>query len=55
MAELIASGYEWTCPKCETLNNVCAIPMGEFGVGAVECEKCKTKFKVTDINHAYGC
>lgn len=49
--ELIASGYEWTCPnpKCEEhLNH-------EIEVKAtVKCKKCKRTYPVSDYSHAIG-
>jgi len=46
--ELIASGYEWTCPDCETCN-------GEIEVTeTVTCRKCKEMFPVSAHNHAIG-
>lgn len=47
--ELIASGYEWECPKCGTENTVIAIPApGE----AVRCSDCKKRYFVEFANHA---
>ena len=49
--ELIASGYEWTCPnpKCkEHLNH--EIEVKE----KVKCRKCKRTFTVEEYHHAIG-
>ena len=48
--EIIASGYEWICPKCEALNKIHEIPQGEI----VKCIHCNTKFRIEDFYHAYG-
>jgi hypothetical protein len=44
--DLIASGYEWTCPKCETLNEEIAV------TEKVSCRKCRRIFNVEDYQHA---
>jgi DNA-directed RNA polymerase subunit RPC12/RpoP len=44
--DLIASGYEWTCPKCEMLNE--EIEVAE----KVSCRNCRRIFKVQDYQHA---
>lgn len=44
--ELIASGYEWVCPICETFNQV--IEVSEV----VKCKKCQLEFTVKDYYHA---
>jgi DNA-directed RNA polymerase subunit RPC12/RpoP len=36
--ELIASGYEWTCPKCSRLNNEIEV------TETVTCPGCNTTF-----------
>jgi hypothetical protein len=46
--QLIASGYEWICPKCDTLNH--EIETTE----TVECDECETTFEVEDYHHANG-
>jgi len=48
--EIIASGYEWICPKCKTLNKIHEIPLEEI----VKCIHCNTKFRIEDFYHAYG-
>jgi len=45
--ELIASGYEWTCPQC-----------GDFqreieAKAKVRCGKCNTEFATEPPKHAY--
>lgn len=44
--ELIASGYEWTCPECEAFNR--EIELTEM----VECPECGEKFQVGEYYHA---
>ena len=45
--ELIASGYEWTCPRCDEFNE--EIEVKE----EVCCRKCGKEFEVLDHYHAY--
>lgn len=48
--ELIASGYEWECPECYTLNHEIEI------TESVTCTQCRTKYDVSnyfDVPHAY--
>lgn len=47
---LIASGYEFDCPSCETHNTLIAIP--KHGK-AVECHNCHARFKVDEARHAH--
>ncbi|MBW1845556.1 MAG: hypothetical protein JRI94_00115 [Deltaproteobacteria bacterium] len=46
---LIASGYEWTCPECDTLNKEIEI------YNQVTCQNCERTFEVNqeDVNHAF--
>ena len=44
--ELIASGYEWVCPECDTLNKEIEVTK------TVKCKKCHTTFEVQDYAHA---
>jgi DNA-directed RNA polymerase subunit RPC12/RpoP len=44
--DLIASGYEWTCPKCDTLNEEIEV------TEKVSCRNCRRIFKVQDYQHA---
>lgn len=45
--DLIASGYEWTCPKCDALNKEIEI------TETVKCSECGIEFEIGDVNHAY--
>ena len=45
--ELISSGYEWTCPVCDTLSTV--IETTE----SVTCEACEREFKVDSYAHVH--
>jgi hypothetical protein len=46
--ELIASGYEWICPKCEHFQY-------EIEVNTtVTCAECNKTFEVRDYHHAIG-
>lgn len=49
--EIVASGYEFECPKCSTYNTLVEIPIDGR---AVECRKCKTRFSVSEADHAIG-
>jgi hypothetical protein len=45
--ELIASGYEWTCPRCRDFQR-------EIEAKAkVTCGKCNTEFATDPPEHAY--
>lgn len=45
--DVIASGYEWTCPICENLNNVIAFK------NKVVCQECERTFEASCPEHAY--
>ena len=47
--EIIASGYEWTCPECNTLNHEIEVPE------TVRCcnLQCNTDFTTEPPDHAY--
>jgi transcription elongation factor Elf1 len=48
--DLIASGYDWTCPSCGQWNTVIEIPSDEM----VTCGTCEKSFKISmDFHHAY--
>lgn len=44
--DLIASGYEWECPNCETLNHEIEV------TEQVICSECLLTFPVNDYEHA---
>jgi hypothetical protein len=46
--DIIASGYEWICPFCETHNE--EIEVKE----KVKCIKCKKVFETNPAEHAIG-
>lgn len=48
--DIIASGYEWICPKCERLNREIEI------TETVICEgvDCREEYKTEPAVHAYG-
>lgn len=48
IVDMIASGYEWWCPGCSTLQNEIEIPP------TVECKDCGHIFDTQGANHAYG-
>jgi hypothetical protein len=48
--ELNASGYEWTCPGCQTLNVEMEIPTSL----KVKCRSCGNLYGVEDYHHATG-
>jgi hypothetical protein len=43
---LIASGYEWTCPNCDTLNKEIEVTEKVF------CDNCANFYNVEEYNHA---
>jgi uncharacterized protein (DUF983 family) len=45
--DLIASGYEWTCPNCDELNHEIEI------TETVCCKDCKQKYSTGETHHAY--
>lgn len=45
--DLIASGYEWECPECGTLNS--EIEWKE----TVKCSECSKEFGAYEPEHAY--
>jgi hypothetical protein len=47
--EVIASGYEWMCPVCDSYNTLIAVP--KYGV-AVQCIKCQQRLAVDEVMHA---
>ncbi len=46
--DLIASGYEWTCPRCEHFNHEIEITY------SVQCENCGREWETNDAHHAHG-
>jgi len=48
LVDVIASGYEWTCPECDTLNH--EIEYKEFYV----CQNCKQEVRADIPDHCYG-
>jgi hypothetical protein len=45
--ELIAAGYEWSCPTCNQLNKEIEI------LKTVQCHACERQFEVADYEHVY--
>lgn len=45
--DLIASGYEFVCPECETYNRIAGI------AETVQCYKCRAEFEILEAAHAY--
>lgn len=46
--DVIASGYEWTCPKCKNFNNEIQ------SLEHVKCKECETVFNTQPPEHCYG-
>lgn len=46
--DLIASGYEWECPKCGELNKEVEVEK------IVYCGKCGRAYEVNPPHHAYA-
>ena len=48
--DLIASGYDWNCPKCGSDHTCNEVPRQR----QVTCGNCNTVFLVGDYHHAVG-
>jgi len=48
LVDVIASGYEWICPKCDKLNR--EIEYKEFYV----CQDCEQEVRADIPEHTYG-
>jgi hypothetical protein len=46
--DVIASGYEWTCPACKRWNMEIEHPV------TVKCRKCEKEYITNPPEHAYG-
>lgn len=46
--DLIASGYEWTCPNCERLNREIEV------TERVTCGECGSQYATDAPEHAYS-
>jgi len=46
--DIIASGYEWVCPKCEHYNTEIEHAY------QVQCNLCERVFETNPPEHAYG-
>ncbi len=57
IVDMIASGYDWNCPHCETWNKEIAIPKADHETLNlyVTCDNCKKVSEVfpSEIEHAY--
>lgn len=45
--DCMATGYEWSCPKCQSLNEINAFREEQ------NCEKCGQKVSLDNPEHAY--
>lgn len=48
MVDIIASGYEWTCPECDRLNHEVET------LSFVTCRGCDRHFLTGEFHHAHG-
>ena len=48
--DVIASGYEWTCPRCSTFNT----EMCYMSIYTCSNPKCRTSFYTNPPEHAMG-
>ena len=48
--DIIASGYEWICPHCDTLNKLSEYPSSQI----VVCEQCGETCEAELPEHAIG-
>jgi len=46
--DLIASGYEWTCPACGKINTI------DGYNETVRCSQCRLSFRATPPEHAFN-
>ena len=46
--DMVASGYEFVCPKCDSLNYMSSAPQ------EATCYHCDTKVVLGGPNHCYG-
>jgi hypothetical protein len=46
--ELVATGYEWTCPECESLNRILGF------IPHVTCANCSSDFETILPSIAWG-
>lgn len=46
--ELIASGYEWICPKCDNYQKEIEAK------GQVTCTECQSTWETGEIHHAHA-
>jgi len=47
LVDLIASGYEWICPKCDTFNTEIEI------TEKVTCPECGATWETGECHHAH--
>jgi transcription elongation factor Elf1 len=54
--DIIASGYEFTCPECETLNHLHEVPKDDGDGALCFCSICGAKCEIdtTNVEHARG-
>lgn len=45
---IIASGYEWDCPRCGNDHQLSAYPRNQF----VQCECCEQEYQLDLPDHA---
>ena len=50
LVEIIASGYEWTCPICEFVHKIIEVPKSQH----VHCADCGNIFHTEPPDHALG-
>lgn len=52
--QMVASGYEWTCPECEEDNTETGIPVIGTAQADLRCQGCGATFKFGGANHHYN-
>lgn len=53
-ADLIASGYEWTCPECDGDNREISINVIGTSIGTVTCKYCGGVFDIGNYDHCFS-
>jgi len=49
MVDVVACGYEWICPICDTYHRIISFPKNPV----VVCDACETTVKLNSPKHAY--
>lgn len=50
VVDVIASGYEWICPECQTFHKIIEFPKNPV----IQCSECGCKVELDLPEHALG-